>query len=557
MPGIISILDIAKKSLLVNQAAMNVTGNNIANVNSKGYNRQEAITSPSEAYTYAGKYFGSGVDLDEVRRVYDKYLVNQFNIETANLGKLDEKRSMLERIEAFMTSSEENGLGSAISDFFNSLQDLANDPSSSSARTAVISEASYLADLFHSTDTELDNIEKNIDFSAEGIINEINSIAERIAGLNEEIANIETSGVKANDLRDDRDLLLNDLASKIDITYFEDDSGQVTVMINGGKALVHRTSYWSLKTEPDYSNENILTIKYIGEGNTEADITNKIQGGKLKGLLDIRNDILKKYQSKIDTLAYSIINEINILHQAGRGLDGSTGNLFFNAISPSAYGSRENQGSADVSSVSVLSPSSLTYDNYEIRFTSSSSFDIYNTTTKQYVSTGNSYSSGSNIDFEGLRVVLSDSGGTPASGDIFYIKPGEGAAKNIEVNSTISSNINKIAAGLTSNPGDNENALQMGELQFSPILDSGSSTFEEYYGNILSDLGNDVLLSTDEYNTQEGLITALKERIESKSGVSLDEELSNLLKFQHSYQASAKLITVADELLDTLVNLIR
>lgn len=557
MPGIISILDIAKKSLLVNQAAMNVTGNNIANVNSKGYNRQETILSPTESYTYAGAYFGSGVDLKEVRRVYDKYLVNQFNLETSNLGKLDEKKSTLERIESFLASSEENGLGSAITNFFNSLQELANDPSSSSTRSVLLSEGTYLGDLFHSVDTELDNIAKNIDFSAKGIINEINSIAERIAKLNKEIANIETSGLKANDLRDDRDLLLNDLSSKIDVTSFEDDSGQITIMLNGGKALVNRTTNWSLKTEPDYSDENILTVKYVGNGNTGIDITDKIQSGKLKGLLEVRNETIKKYESKIDTLAYSIINEMNILHQTGTGIDGSTGNLFFNEISPSGFESRDNVGNAKISSLQVTSASSLTYDNYQIIFSSSSSFDIYNSTTKQYLSTGNSYTSGENIDFEGLRAVIEDSGGIPSKGDIFYITPGKGAAEKIDINSALIADTDKIAAGATSSPGDNENALKMAELQFSSILDSGHSSFEEYYGNILSDLGNEVLLSTDEYNTQEGLSIVLKERIDSKSGVSLDEELGNLLKYQHSYQASAKLISVASELLDTLVNLIK
>ncbi len=557
MPGIISILDLAKKSLLVNQAAMNVTGNNIANVNSKGYNRQEAILSPTESYTYGGNYFGSGVDLKDVRRVYDKYLTNQLNLETSTLGRYEEKRSTLERLESLLASSDENGLGTAITDFFNSLQELANDPSSSSTRSVVLSEATYLGDIFHSIDTEFQNIEKNIDFTANGVLDEINSIAERIAKLNEEIASIESSGIKANDLRDDRDLLINDLSSKIDITYFEDDSGQLTIMLNGGKALVNRTTYWSLKTEPDYSNENLLTVKYIGNGNVETDITDKIQAGKLKGLLDIRNGSLKEYESKMDTLAYSIINEINILHKAGTGIDGSTGNEFFNEISPSGFEARSNKGSGNFTSVQVLSPSSLTYDNYEIIFTSSSTFDIYNSTTEQYLSTGNSYSSGSNIDFEGLRAVITDSGGTPSSGDKFYIVPGKGAAENIDINSALIADTNKIAAGLTSAPGDNDNALNMSELQFSSILDSKNSTFEEYYGNILSDLGNDVLLATDEHNTQEGLVSVLNERIDSNSGVSLDEELGNLLKYQHSYQASAKLISVASDLLDTLVNLIR
>ena len=248
---------------------------------------------------------------------------------------------------------------------------------------------------------------------------------------------------------------------------------------------------------------------------------------------------------------------MNILHQAGTGIDGSTGNLFFNELTPTGFESRDNQGNAKITSLQVTSPSSLTYNNYEIQFTSSSSFDIYNSITEQYLSTGNSYTSGGNIDFEGLRAVITDSGGTPNSGDIFYVIPGRGAAENIDINSALIADTDKIAAGITSAPGDNENALKMAELQYSSVLDSGNSTFDEYYGNLLSDLGNDVLLSTDEYNTQEGLITVLKERIDSKSGVSLDEELGNLLKYQHSYQASAKLISVASDLLDTLVNLVK
>ncbi|MBI5374813.1 MAG: flagellar hook-associated protein FlgK [Candidatus Schekmanbacteria bacterium] len=560
MSGILSLLDIGKKSLSAQNAAMNIAGNNIANVNTAGYSRQEAVFNTSASVENDSGYFGTGVELSSVKRITDNFLSNQITLENSNLGKLSQQKNALENIESVLSYSSDSGINSAVQDFFNSFQDLANDPSSSSARTMVVSKGNYLADTFNNTASEIKDLETNIDVTAASTAKEINSLTQRIAKLNGDISALESGSknINANDLRDQRDELLKELSSKIDITYFENKDGQLSVIFGGGKSLVDGVNSWSIETVSDSSNENSLKVLYVSDGGKELDITNKISGGEIGGLLEIRNNTIKNYRSNIDKLALSISNEVNKIHQEGVGLDGSSGNIFFDLNTPSGYLTAGSKGNASITSVDIISSSSpLVYDNYQLIFTSSTSFDIYDSDSKQYVSTNNSYTSGNNIDFNGISVVIEDQGGTPVAGDNFVISTSKDAAADMHVTDTITGNTNKIAAGVSSSSGDNENALKIAELQFTGILNSGQSNFGEYYQNFLSQVGNDVQMVDEGYKSQQSFIDVLVSRKESISGVSLDEEMSNLIKYQYGYEASAKLISTVNDLLDTVINLVK
>ncbi|MEK7306990.1 MAG: flagellar basal body rod C-terminal domain-containing protein, partial [Nitrospirota bacterium] len=259
---------------------------------------------------------------------------------------------------------------------------------------------------------------------------------------------------------------------------------------------------------------------------------------------------------KLDLLAASITNEVNILHSAGYGLDSTTGNAFFSPLTTTTGQLSANIGGASIDSGTILDFSVLSLDDYEVRFTSPSSFDIVNTTDNTTVSTGNIYTSGGNIDFDGIRVVITDNTGAPAAGDIFTISVADGHAGRMSV---LLSDPNKVAAAQdpASLPGDNRNALALAQLQDSQVLNNSTTTFSSFYSGIVEEAGVISSQNSRALSAQRFVAEQLDARREEVSGVSLDEEMVNLIKFQRGFEAAARLITTADEMFQTILDLKR
>jgi flagellar hook-associated protein 1 FlgK len=256
-------------------------------------------------------------------------------------------------------------------------------------------------------------------------------------------------------------------------------------------------------------------------------------------------------------LAAGFVQEFNKIHQQGFGIDGSTGNNFFSALTTTVFTNTANTGSATLTATNG-DPSNISVDKYEITITGSNSFTLDNLTTGASSGTF-TFTSGSTFNLaNGFAVTIS---GTPASGDKFKLSVSESAARDFSVASGVSSNSNKIAAGLNSST-DGSNALELVALQSKLVFDgitidsagSGTFTFDEFYSSIVSAVGIDSFSSQATYSQQEAILLQLNTRRESVSGVSIDEELINMIKFQQAYNAAARLIGVVDELLDTVIS---
>ncbi|MBI5682836.1 MAG: flagellar hook-associated protein FlgK, partial [Deltaproteobacteria bacterium] len=458
----------------------------------------------------------------------------------------------LRRLEGIFNDSQGLGMADVLNDFFDALHDVVNDGSSYSARTVLLGKAGTLTNRINDLDLRVRDEIENLESKINGEVQGINSLASRIAVLNGKIQEIEAGrSQEANDLRDERDSLIKELADKIDIAVLEDaQSQQMTILAAGGNLLVAGGSTSSLSVSPDTGNNNYYDVM-LGNHN----ITNNISSGKLKGLIEARDSHFQDALTRLDILSASITKEFNALHSAGYGLDSSTGNNFFTALSPTITTMSSNTGGA-TASASVQTLSSLTLDDYEIRFTGSSSFNIVNTTEDTIVSTGNSYASGANIDFEGLRAVITNGTGSPQSGDIFRVSGTKDAAQNIGVAVT---DPNKFAAATSTAtlPGGNVNAIDMAELEGSNVMANGTATFSGYYTSLVADIGVSASEAGVNNDAQTLVLEELESYRESVSGVSLDEEGISLLKYQQSYQAAAKVITVVDDMLSTLMNLLR
>ena len=464
MSNVYGILNVGRTALLTQQRAIDITGHNIANVNTPGYSRQRVNMETNEPVSSSPGQIGTGVRAVEIQRIYDRFLGAQINDENQNLGSWEAQKGILERVEIIFDESSGYGLNRAMSEFWNAWQDLANNPSDYAGRAALLAKSETMTTTFNNIYSNLTQIQQDIDTSIMGTIKEINSIAERIAGLNEKIAGIEVGGQNANDHRDSRDLLLKELSMMIDIDSFENSDGKVTVLVAGGRPLVENISSWNLSTQSNGS--GLQDIAWTDSDGNLVDITNSISGGKLKGWLEVRDVTIPDYLSKLDELAGGIGEEVNKLHFDGFGLDGSN----------------------------------------EINF-----FD-------------------------------------------FVI---ESSASSISVDSGIVNDVGLIAAaGSSDAPGDNSNAIKIANLQNELAMNSDTATFDDYYNSLVSDVGSRVQKAEVNFDHQSLMVTHLDNYRESVSGVSLDEEMVNLIKFQHAYNAAAKLISTADELLDRVISMV-
>ncbi|MBW1764022.1 MAG: flagellar hook-associated protein FlgK [Deltaproteobacteria bacterium] len=459
--GIYSTLNIGRDALLTQQRAIEVAGHNIANVNTPGYSRQKLIlTAKNPIPTWAGE-LGTGVQGIEVERIADKYLGDQINSSAQDLGRWEAQRDSLERIEIVFDEATGYGLNSAMSEFWNAWQDLANNPSGNVQRNLLVGMSENLANTFNNIYSDLAGLQNDIDFAISGTVTEINRLATQIADLNDKIESIEAAQQNPNDYRDERDQLLKELSGLIDFTSSEASDGVVTVTLGDSTDLVSSSGASSLVAN-DTDADGFLDIAWSSAPATA--INSNISGGKLKGWLETRDVIVPDYLTRLETLATTLRDQVNAEHIVGYGLDG-TQNNFFDPI------------------------------------------------------------------------------GTPEAG-------------TFAVNTAIISDINKIAAGDSSNYGDNQTALRIAGLQNDLTISANTATFDDYYNSIVSDVGIKVDEAGVNYKYQYSTSAQLENYRQSVSGVSLDEEMVNLIKFQHAYNAAAKLITMVDELMDALMRII-
>jgi flagellar hook-associated protein 1 FlgK len=461
--GLTPLLSIGTSALAAFQRALAVTGHNISNVNTPGYSRQETILTETDPQNGRPGQVGSGVQASEIRRSVDTFIEGQLVTSHERRGQFEASRNALLRVQPMFGDSNGQGIAAGITEFFNAWQDVATNPSDPTARTVLLSRAGTVANRFNEQAVQLAAQRQALDGQVGQAVGEINQLTSRIAALNQAISQAEFSGQQANDLRDQRGRVVNELAELIDISTVEDGTGELAVFAGKGQILVDKYRTYTLSGAADPSNSGLLTVQYDGGGGP-VPLNSVIAGGRLKGLLDIRDGTLPSVRASLDQLASALVTQVNSLHQAGYGLDGSTGQALFSA------------------------------------------------------------------------------GGTTAA--------------TMQVSVT---DIQQIAASSTAAgvPGNNGNALAIGALQTSSVAALGNASFQEFYGALAGRIGAAVQGVERDLSAQEMTHEQLEAHRAEISGVSLDEELVNLLKYERAFQAASRLVVVADELLQTLLTLKR
>jgi flagellar hook-associated protein 1 FlgK len=468
------MMDIGKRSMMNSQSALQTVSHNVSNKNTEGYSRQRVEMQTTEP-TGTGKLrIGNGAYAGNVARVNNSYLEKQVEREGNTLGERDTKSQMMVRVEQVFNEQMNKGLNKYVGEFFNSYRELSNSPENISLRNLVKESANFMAKDFNRVNTQLKKIQGEADFQIATEVAEINSFTREIAQLNDKIQMVEINAQSANDERDRRDLLIKKLSEKINIRYSESEKGVMT--ITGGNTAVlvsgsqQRDLFVSGSSAREGKKEGNVDIFYKpNDTATPVNLTNQIKGGRLGGLLEVRDDFINKTLNQVDEMAYSLSTEVNKAHVAGYDRAGNKGVEFFDV----------SKGKAD-------------------------------------------------------------------------------AAANMKLNTAISQNAGLIVSGAQPNsPADNRIANIISSLQYEKVLSGGESTVDDFYNNIVGNVGITAGRANSEHEAQKGIVDQLKNIRESISGVSLDEETAKMIEYQKSFDASARLIKTTDEMLDTILSLKR
>jgi flagellar hook-associated protein 1 FlgK len=455
MSSLNASLAIALSGLTAEQGALEATSNNVANVNTPGYSREVPVLATSDPIVVSPLTLGSGVNLETIESVRDSILESQIQQETQTQGKLSSLVSQLSQTQTSFTSTT-GDIGTAISNFFDSINQLSTSPADLSLRQGVLTAAGNLATAFNVAANNLTAQRTNLNQSVQQIVGQVNQLTTQIAQLNGQISNIENAGESAGTFIDQRTQLIDQLSSLVDVSVIP-STNTLTLTTASGTALVAGQQSFQLSTGLDSSGVQHI----LSEG---SDITATLISGQLGGVLEARDQQIPGIQTQLDALASGLANAVNGVQTSGYALNGnpSTGDNLFSP--PPASGT----GSAASLSVAITDPA-------------------------------------------------------------------------------------LIAASSDGTSGSNGNAETIYALRNQTVVDGQSPT--DYYSGIVFNVGNAVANSTAAQTASSLVLQQLNDQRASISGVSLDEEAANMMRYQQAYAASAQIVTAINTMMQDVINM--
>lgn len=566
MSGITFVLNLAREALMAQQRGIHVTGHNIANVNTPGYTRQRLILTANAVTVDSRIKLGLGVKSDSVVQYFDRLTTKHINQRTSELSKYESKQSILEYLQGIFNEESGNGLNKTLEDFWNAWQDLADNPGGIAERTALLQKTNNMCHRFYALYNGLVQTKNEMNTNLKISVNELNTLTEQVASLNERVVASEASGTTANDLRDQRINLIEKMSQLVDTTYIESDNGSMMVLTTSGIPLVDGNESWELYQEGN----NIYW------NNIPTDISNRLSGGKIGAWMDLRDEIIPQYMADLDELAGTMLSQVNGLHYGGYALDNSTNRYFFNPFNmgPLQYGTWT--GSPTVSVGGAYTGNATKTFTFTIDGSGTvgtNSFDVDwvdgkgNTGTLSVTATDYS-----NLSvFEGIQISFG-AGDVVVDTETFSVDVTDntGAAGSIALSSDVDGDPENIAASTApGESGNNQNALAIQALQDEtlnirkwiyqrgtlPSSQDQSGTMDEYYTIFVGDIGMLIEENNQNQSFNQTMIDQLNEIRDSISGVNLDEETVNLIKYQRAFTAASKLVTVCDEMLQDLLSM--
>jgi flagellar hook-associated protein 1 len=467
------VLSVAQRALIANETALNVLGNNIANVNTPGYTRQRAVfTSSPPVAGASGLLLGTGARVSRVEQVADALLDRRLARAETDRQEQATRRDLLEGLASVLNDVQEPALTTNVSAFFDAADALARNPGGLAERQTLLGRAIALTSELNRRANGLATLQRGADDDLVDRVGRANDVLQTIADLNVAITASELGGQKANDLRDQRRGAVTELSGLLRVEASEKPNGSLAVSVPSGLTLVDGGSVvYALATTGGSAGLDGLQLHDLrvqDQAGNLIDVPGAFAGGELAGIVSVRDGELVAARTALDTLATTLRDEVNAVQTAGFDLDGNS---------------------------TALVP-------------------LF--------------------------------GGTNAANLTVLLDP-----------ATDPTAPRKVAAALSTNPGDNTNALALADLRAASHAALGNVTFTAYLAGEQGRIGEDAARAGDVAQATELLQNQLANQRAALSGVNLNEELTDLIKFQRAFQAAAQVISSTNRLLDDLVSIIR
>lgn len=540
------LLQLGASGIRVYQAALKTVSNNIANASSPDYSRQTAVAQAETPLALGPYSIGSGAYTARITRAYDAAIENSVRQSASDVNA---QKPMIEYTNRVLDiiGSQTAGLTQVLDDFFAAAEALSADPASSVLRADFLDETTNVAARFREISGQVASNAADSEQFIDTQVNELNRQAEQLGLINQQLSLKPIEAKQSPALLDQRDALLRSMSELAKISVEFNEVGQASVSIGSSSdqnLLVTNNTVYSLSAvfDPNNAGNSVFTIDPLGENR----VIGSPSGGTIAGALTFRSQVLQPTLEQIDDLAETFAAEVNAAHQQGLDVNGTVGTALY-SINASATYSAQTLNSL-VSNPDLVATSSslrvqnaptnlsnttgqITYSvqpssaNFQIRFDSATDYSILDTGGTP-LSTGNTYDPALGVTYDGVTVTFSEA---IVTGDIFSIEPN------------------------TNSGGDNSNLQNIIALQDAPTM-NGNATFSEAYLTLINGVGNKSKLSSV---SLEALTIVQDQAVATKSslsGVDLDQEAADLIRYQQAYQASAQVIQTANRIFDAILN---
>lgn len=433
------MLSTAVSGLLAFQTALDTTSNNIANVDTPGYNEEVTEFATNPATPAANGWIGNGVSVVGVTNQYNQFLANQTNGATSGYNQFNTLSTFASNIDN-MFSDSTTGLSATLQSFSNAVQTMANTPSDSSARQAVLTQAQALISQFQSYQSSLSQLDSQVNSQISAQASAITSLGQSIASLNQRIVAAEHNGTgqAPNQLLDEQQNLIAQLSADVSVNTVTQSDGSTNVFIGNGQPLVIGGSAATLTATPDQFNSGQTDLS-LQTSTGSVDVSNSISGGGLGGLLQFRQQMLLPGENALGQAAVALTTLVNNQNESGLDLNGQPGQALLSVGGPSVLPSSNNTGSASVSA-SITDLSSLTTSNYYLKY-DGTNWSLVDTASGAATALSSSTSGGvTTLTGAGMTLTVT---GAAAAGDEYLVEPTANAVNSM---SLLTDDASKIAA---------------------------------------------------------------------------------------------------------------
>lgn len=662
----INLYQTGVSGLLTAQQQLATTGHNITNVNSEGYNRQRVEQGVVNGNYNGNQFIGSGTYVQDITRIYDQFSYKEQLLNQSNLGHANSINIDLDQLNQIMSVSSQ-AIDSTLTNFYQTINSISDQPSDTGLRNIAISQAKILASNFNQINDNLDQLESSTNNEIQQIANTISQIATELANINDQILqnnDVSTSG-QPNDLLDKRDQLVTELGQYTTVNTVKDVNGVMTVIIGNGTTLVTGTTPLTLSAQAGNPDGKQTQIQLNGPNSSLILDASKL-GGALAAKFEFRDEHVGQARSELNRLAMALSSTMNDMQAQGLDLNARQGEPLFTDINTDlmqqtrVLGLNANTGTLDARVV-ITDVSIVPTDAFEIKY-DGTDYQLTNLTTGN-IDTLVETSPGSGSYATNYGFEFNEESGLPATGDTFVIRPTENSAALMQVALTDSAGIaassaiavtsdqNNVSNGAvnivniaspeaartytsTTNQdlvvdvyesapgtfdyriydaatpppappiasgnfpsgttavidmppspasaafqieisglpvgdgplarekftiadafgsGNGSNASLMAATEQQNIINNAGQTFAQSLTTATTRVGANASAAESVADTAQALFTQAYNRNQAKSGVNLDEEAANLLKFQQAYQAASQIISVANTIFDTLL----